>query len=46
MPNFDDLQREWDNMCDCCDDDHEHEDDYPYIDDDEWDNWLINNGFS
>lgn len=47
MANFDDLQREYDNRCDCCDDYHEHEDedDYPYIDDDEWDEWLNNNGF-
>ena len=33
MANFDDLQREYDNQCDCCDDDdcnrgYDNEDDF------------------
>ena len=32
MANFDDLQREYDNKCDCCDDDcnrgYDNEDDF------------------
>lgn len=32
MTSFDELQREYDNQCDCCGEDHHEDDDYDEFD--------------